>query len=284
MEYMYVILTNSLFKAVNNWFGHLADGLLDACFGEKQIESVTNILSLTGKFATGVFDLLGVFLSATKPIGTALVVTYFLMFMFDAAAKEQITVDSLVKVLIQLVLVVALISNLEEIISALLSIGEGVYANVQGIGTLGIERPAPFNTGHQMVEAWLNKEEDLGATIFIQSCLIWIIHQIAIIAIDFAAISRVLELGWRIAFAPIGVANCFEGGASSPAIKYLKGIFAVALSGAAIYVVTIVGFRLSYELLSADDVSGSLFLCMASMLATAGAAIGISGKIKEVVG
>ena len=84
--------------------------------------------------------------------------------------------------------------------------------------------PLDHSTGKEIVDGWL--ENDSGASILIQSVLIWLIHQIAIIAIDFAAISRLLELGWRIALAPIGVANCFEGGASSPAIKYLKGILA----------------------------------------------------------
>ena len=278
---MNVVLSFSLFDKVNNWFAHWADPFLEACYGDDQMESINKVLTMSGTFANSMWSVVNGLIAIVKPFGIALIVTYFLMFMFDAAAKEQITVDSLVKVLIQLVLVVTLISHLEEIISAVLSVAEGIFQSVSGQDP---EAPALTMTGAEMVEQWYAEGEDMGVTIFIQSVLVWLIHQIAVIAVDFAAISRMLELGWRVAFAPIGVANCFEGGAASPAIKYLKGIFATGLAGAAIYVVCIVGFNLSYGFLSDGDFGfGTLLMAQAAMLATAGAAIGISAKIKEVV-
>ena len=276
----------SLFDKLNNFLGHIADPILDNCFGTQQLESINKVINLNASFTSSLWGIVTNALAIVKPFGIALIVTYFLMYMFDAAAKEQITVDSLIKVLIQLVLVVALISNLESIINAVVGIGNSIASAVSGGFGHSDSDPLDHSTGKEIVDGWL--ENDSGASILIQSVLIWLIHQIAIIAIDFAAISRLLELGWRIALAPIGVANCFEGGASSPAIKYLKGILAVALSGAAIYIVAEAGFALSAGFLPARDVDGeeikgALFLAQAAMLATAGAAIGISAKLKEVV-
>lgn len=275
----------SFFDGVNNFFGNLAVPLLENSFGAKQMDSVKQILDLSGGFTSILWSVVSAALNVTKPLGIALIVTYFLMFMFDAAAKEQITVDSLVKVLIQLVMVVTLLSNFDTVINAVLSMGNSVYTSLIGITA---NQGDIVLSGRDIVDNWLATGEDTGATILIQSVLIWLIHQIAIIAVDFAAISRLLELGWRIALAPFGVANCFEGGASSPAIKYLKGIFGLALSGAAIYITTAVGFALSVGLLigtdpGGEELKGALFLAQAALLATAGAAIGVSAKIKEVM-
>lgn len=271
-------------RAVNEFFCNMAKGILNGVYGDKQMESLERVLSLSGSGSDAIsFSVLWAIVNkaveAIKPFGIALIITYFLMHMYDAAAKEQITVDSLIKVLIQLVIVSALISNLTEVINAILSFGDSIY-NAVAFGVDGTD-PAKVDVG-KMVDDWLAEGEDTGATILIQSVLVWLIHQIAIVAIDFAAISRMIELGWRIAFTPVGVANCFEGGASSPAIKYLKGIAAVALSGAAIWITAAAGFAVSASMLS--DQHGSLLLSQAALLATAGACIGIGNKIKEVVG
>ncbi len=264
---------------LNNSIAHWADNMLDAVYGQDMLSSITDLLSLQ-KF--GAFDLQTLWrlvdtaFTAMSTFGIAMVATYFLMYMFDAAAKEQITVDSLIKTLIQLTIVTAVIGNLKQIVNALLALGDNIYTAVH----VNVSSPGQFMTGKEIVDRWL-ATGTAGFTIFLESFFLWLVSRITIIAVNFAAISRFLELGWRIAFAPIGVANCFEGGASSPAIKYLKGILAIATSGAAIFVVALVGFSLSASLLT-DPLQGSLIAAMAAMLATAGAAIGISGKIKEV--
>ena len=271
-------------RAVNEFFCTIAKGILNQVYGDGQMESLERVLSLSGSGSNAIsfsvlWSIVNKAVEAIKPFGIALIITYFLMYMYEAAAKEQITVDSLIKVLIQLVIVSALVSNLAEVINAILSFGDSIY-NAIAFGVDGTD-PTKVDVG-KMVDDWLAQGEDTGATILIQSVLVWIVHQIAVIAIDFAAISRMIELGWRIAFAPVGIANCFEGGASSPAIKYLKGIAAVALSGAAIWITAAAGFAVSASMLS--DQHGSLLLSQAALLATAGACIGIGNKIKEVVG
>ena len=95
-----------------------------------------------------------------------------------------------------------------------------------------------------------------------------------------------IELAWRIIFAPIGIANNFEGGANSAGIRYLKSIAGLALAGAAVFVVCAAGFAISATMLSSENAANgdntTLLGAMAALLATAGAAIGISGKIKDV--
>lgn len=256
---------------------------LEHAVGQDQLESVLKVTGLTSA-TTGVdfslfWQIINKGLSFVTPFGYALVTTFFLMYMFDAASKDQLTVDSVIKVLIQLILVATVMGNLPLIINSLLSIGETLLSNVSGLtdSTNSISI-----TGKDVVEQWRKTGEDTSLTIFFQSMFIWLIHQIAIIAIDFAGIARLLEIGWRIIFAPIGVANCFEGGANSAGVKYLKGILGASLAGVAIYIVAAAGFAVSASFLSANT-KGAFWLGGAAFLGTAGAAIGISNKIREVI-
>lgn len=219
-------------------------------------------------------------MTAVKPFGFALVVTYFLIFLFDAAAKEQITVDSLIKVMIQLVLVITLINNLGTIIMAFFSITESLLTKI----TISPTGKNISVTGSEVVDSMLNGG-DRHLMVFTQALGLWVVHWIAVAACEFAAITRAIEIGWKVVLAPIGVANCFEGGASSPGIRYLKGLFATILSGVALYVVLAIGFSLVTGFISGGDKDYNSFVLGAvAMLSTAGAAIGVSGKVKEVVG
>ena len=214
--------------------------------------------------------------SIVEPLGYALVTTYFLMYLFDAAAHDNVTVDSLIKVLIQLVLVVALVKNLDAIINTFLTISDSIINKFSTKDSEGIQM-----SGMDIVNEWYNRNEDHSFTIFIQCFVIWVVNQIAVIAIDFAAITRALEIGWRSVLAPIGIANCFDGGASSKGIQYLKTLGACVLSGAGMYLVAALGFSLVSGFLAEPD-EAALFLGAAAMLGTAGAAIGLGNKIRDI--
>lgn len=257
--------------------------LIDNSLGGDQMESVLKVVGFT-QGITGInfslfWDVINKGLSFVTPFGYALITTYFLMYLFDAASKDQVTVDSVIKVLIQLVMVVAVMGNLALIINAFLSIAESLLASVSGFS----DPTASISvSGTTIVNQWRSTGEDTALTILIQSLGIWLIHQIAIIAIDFAGIARLLEVGWRIVFAPVGVANCFEGGANSAGVKYLKSLLGACLSGVAIYIVAAAGFAITASFLTSPT-GGAMWLADAAFLGTAGAAIGISNKIREVI-
>lgn len=257
--------------------------LIDNSLGGDQLESVLKVVGFT-QGITGInfslfWDVINKGLSFVTPFGYALITTYFLMYLFDAASKDQVTVDSVIKVLIQLVMVVAVMGNLALIINAFLSIAESLLASVSGFS----DPTASISvSGTTIVNQWRSTGEDTALTILIQSLGIWLIHQIAIIAIDFAGIARLLEVGWRIVFAPVGVANCFEGGANSAGVKYLKSLLGACLSGVAIYIVAAAGFAITASFLTSPT-GAAMWLADAAFLGTAGAAIGISNKIREVI-
>lgn len=140
------------------------------------------------------------------------------------------------------------------------------------------------STGATIRDEWReNAGDSAGFGALIESAIAWIFHQIAIIGIDFAAFSRGIELGWRIAFAPVFASNTFEGGLNSPGIRYLKTLLGVAISGAAIWAVAKIGFSLAGDII-ASNASANMWASIACMLATAGAAIGIGNKVSSLFG
>lgn len=268
-----------------------AANIIDKAIGQEQLTTIANVISISsstgGRDYSAFWSVINTALTYIRPFGLALVTTYFLMFLFDAVAKDQITVDGLIKVFIQLIIVVALIGNFDTIINAILSASETIFSGVKG-GLLGTDSSSNSTlTGEDIVNAWAETGGDMPATILFQSILLWLIHQIAVIAIYFAIFSRLMELGWRIAFGPIGVANNFDGGANSAGIRYLKSVAGVALAGVAILIVTACGFAVSAAMLSevtADSCSQTTLLgAQGALLATAGAAIGVGNKIRDVV-
>lgn len=119
--------------------------------------------------------------------------------------------------------------------------------------------------------------------------VLWLATFIAKVAAYFAMAQRILDVGWRIAFAPIGCANMFDGaGSNVPGIRYLKGVFASLISGALLIVILKIGCFFSNSLLAScvtDSYSSTaMIMCIAVRLAMVGAAIGVGNKVKEVLG
>lgn len=123
--------------------------------------------------------------------------------------------------------------------------------------------------------------------------LISIVHQIVIIGIDVAAFSRIIDIGWRAACMPIGIANSFEGGVNSSGAKFFKGFVASVISGVVMVIICAIGFSLSAALLSSQAASlatkfvhkGAMTLIaevIAVEFATMGAAIAAPTKTKEL--
>ncbi len=267
-----------------------AGGMLDEAIGASSLDQVMEALRLSGSYDYSVFwNGVNQALGIVEPFGYALITTYFLMHLFDAAAKDQVTVDSVIKVMIQLVLAVALVSNLDAIVNAFLSISESVLEGVNTAVTAAYTNAlsqvggTPM-TGYEIVDIWYASGTDMSGTIWIQCLLLWLAHKISIIAVCFAVFSRLIEIGWRTVLAPIGIANCFEGGANSKGIQYLKTLFVTCLSGTAIYLVVALGFGLCqvYVRSFSGPDFGNFWMAMGAMLATAGASIGVSNKIRDL--
>lgn len=290
-----------IFTPIENFFRSKCVGMLDDIYGIQTLNNVTNLLSLkdNGFDMSTYWDIINKTVNAaTKPFGIALLTTFFLMYVFDAAAKDQITVDTVIKMMIQLIVAIAILSNFDAVINSILSIGESIFGllrknivlspqgRVSGVSssiaaTVSSSEKINASTGEEIMTALENNGNTTGSLYF-QIVFCWLIYHIGMIAMFFAAVARLIELGWRIAFAPIGLANCFEGGTNSPAIRYLKSLFAVAISGAVLFLIFQIGTMVS-QILFVQISGAGMWAGVAALLATAGAAIGASNKVKEII-
>lgn len=110
---------------------------------------------------------------------------------------------------------------------------------------------------------------------------------IAKFAAYFVIAQRLLEIGWRVVVAPISCANMFDGqGGSTPGVRSLKAFFAACLSGVVLIIILVIGTRFGNSIITeaaASYNSSLIIIAIAFRLATIGAAMGVSGKIREIV-
>jgi len=217
--------------------------------------------------------------NVVKPYGYAAITTFFLIYLLNAASADQVTVDSLIKVTIQLIIVIAVIKNLETVVNTMLSLSDTFISKMGTINSTGNTEIS----GQKIVDAWKDSgESDLS--MMLQSFVIWLLSKLAHLGIIFAALSRVLQIGIQIIVSPLAVANCFDGGANSKGFQNLKALGGLMLSGFAVYLVAVVGNSFATSLIVGSNNAnvGGLWSCVAMQFATAGVAIGISREMKTL--
>ena len=272
------------------WDTFGVDHWIEVSIGDDNLSSILDICFLgskSGNIYTDYWSAINTALEAVKPLGYAIITTFFLLYMFDLASKDQITFDGIVKLSIQLIAVVAIAGNLNTILNALLSISDSLLSSISGLQGFGkggkLTSSSSTDYAQHVIDQW-KETGDNAISAWFKAIMLWLVHQIAVIGCYFAVFSRALDVGWRIVFAPIGIANSFEGGANSAGVRYLKGLFTSILSGVIIYVVVALGFKVTGGMLVAgQDYAANTFAAQACLLATAGAAIGVSIKSKELI-
>ena len=202
--------------------------------------------------------------------------------MLEMATKDQMTVDGIIKIMIQLIIIVALTGNLEAIVNSLLSFGETLVNKIY----VALSLESSPMTGSEIVVRIAASDEttsfnDLMLSLFFP----WVVHQIAVIAISVASFSRAIDIGWRIVYAPIALADSFEGGTNSKGIKYLKTLFSSILSGAVMLTIIEIANAVSVGIIGISASEHPIIAGLASsaaLLAGAGASIGAIQKTKEI--
>lgn len=212
------------------------------------------------------------------PIGVALVTTYFIMTLIDMASRDNTTLEHYIKEFIKLIVAVTIVTKSWSIILYLLKVSEFV---LNDIGKIISSFPLKVT-----VDEILNHHTGGYVALWFTSLLPWLVKKISVLALYVCVFLRALDVSWRAALFPIGAANLFEGGISSPGVRYIKAFFGALLAGAMMMVILAVSPSL---LMSAYNIAGGASNAPTGMLAIAGAelaivgaAFGASGKVKEV--
>lgn len=186
-------------------------------------------------------QLWGVFWAAYDSIasvGMALAVLWMMIDLMERVSAGQYNYETLIKIVIKFLACAFIIEQGRDICTSFITFGNDIYDAFKteivsngDTSPMDAEAARLFNeikTGHIITCVGI-----IGSTA---------IPAIAMLACFFVAlttlIGRFLELGIRIAFAPIGIADIFAHGVSgSPGVRYLKGLAGCASQGAAMFLI-----------------------------------------------
>lgn len=268
--------------------------------GTNQLESIEALLHLVNGSSEDInlktyYLLINAVFIAIRPLGYALITSYFLITIFQSASKDTLTVEGFTKHIISLIVTITIAGNAQLILNALLSIGESALKVIIKAtkGVYGTPVGGGDDLGMQIAKSIaMDTETGIPNCIGALLCglLVWLLHQIVVIGVDIAAFSRLIDIGWRMAMTPVGIADCFDGGVNSPGVKYFKSLAAAILAGAVMYIIAAIGFSVAAGILM-TDVAGwgngnmltKVLQAEAVQLATVGACISAPNKSKELI-
>ena len=193
---------------------------------------------------------------ALMPIGLVLLIVYFTMSVLgDVTMKDAETGEYFILQIFKLIIAVCIMYMGKDIINALLDSAQGIFAAINTYSS---------STNVTLVGDCIYKEladmSDLNIwtplLIALKNLIFWICSFILSVCINVAAASKMLELGVRIIFAPIGMSDIYIHGTNGKGFRYLKGLLAVALESS-VMLMTMLLYRsiLSDTLLFGGSVS-----------------------------
>lgn len=216
------------------------------------------------------------FVTMFSGVAGALLVLYFFIDIIGQASRDILSIDRLVVALIKLVAALAVLVSLQSIIYYIIDFGQnmviwmsaddggkGVFSSFSSLTKSDTKvKNHGFYFFAQNQKTWPNHEEFLNLndpprfengkglkyysgvfaffnsfSLVIKLAIPMIISLAARLAGYFLATSNMVMLIVRCVFSPLAVVQLFEDGSRSAGIRYLKGIFADALSFSVIIII-----------------------------------------------
>ncbi len=289
-------IINMIIEGFNSILEAPVETMLKNAIGQEQLDSIIKFLHLASTSAAGepdyasFYSIINGIFDIMKPLGFALIATYFVVHMIDSLSKDAVTLEGFIKSLISLVLIISVAANSAEIMNAVFTLGETMLDMAKAAGNVGVKNPSINDIIKQTANSLV---QTYGVGSLLIAGAIYLVHQFVVIGIDVAAFSRLIDIGWRAACMPVGLANSFEGGVNSSGVRYFKAFVSAIVAGAVMYIVCLIGFTLCASILQTSQnalvgnytMKGSMTLICESIaieFATMGAAMSAPQKTKEL--
>lgn len=189
-------------------------------------------------------------------VGAGLALLWCMLELIEKSSQGHITGEFILQLGIKFTIAAVVISEGGEIAKEVINLANGVTKDI--LDNAFTTSPDEYTA---LDEMFVNVYEDIkDANIFgcigamfplILSALMMKICTIIIFAL---LAGRILEVGVRYMFFPIGASDVFTHGMGSPGFRYVKKLFAASLQGIAMYAVVFIGQML---MSSASSVVGS---------------------------
>lgn len=223
---------------------------LSVLFDTSLIENVKDFI------ATVMNGLISVFTNANATqyftmftaIAGSLMIIFFFIDITDSAAKDMITMERLILSFIKLLIGFSIMIFLPDLLNGLFTIVNEIYNMLCDLNNSQIDFGITFFGKNSFPDAtWVEENVEFRGMngnfgkilktnfyALIISLVISIVGFAARCACYFIAVSNAITLITRAIFSPIAVAQCFEDGQKSNAIRYIKKFAADGLTFAII--------------------------------------------------
>lgn len=195
---------------------------------------------LTIDLTAGYMDTFQALYNSMSSIGLGLAVVWVMLDLIEKAQIDQISPETIIRWCIKMIMAILVVDNADDIAKALIAIGNEMV-NPSNMGT-----PEDMSNGLAVtideIFEMLKSAGFIKTTTTLLELLIPALGMIVCLLLMLVMMfGRIIEIGIRFAFMPIGVSDAFTHGISSPGMRYIKKFFAVCLQGAVLYAIIIVG-------------------------------------------
>lgn len=229
--------------------------VLGQMYGDHTTEEVSKFLSTIMDGLVTIFqeDKVSAMIDVMIGASIALLICYFFMDLSSKASMDMITTDKVIVTCIKLIIGVALLMYLPSIMVYLFKFADATYETVKNanfnlnFGSGGKlakgfyfgknSWPEYKDVQSEFEELFKGFKGTIKALPYVMKLLIpYVLLFVAKLGAFFIAVSNALELVMYTVFSPIAVANCFDGGTKSEALRYLKKFLAKGITFAVIIV------------------------------------------------
>jgi len=224
------------------------DTMIDTIFGGKLFDGIVGIL--THNTDAIWLTLATLYKSTMIPIGSALLVLYFLIELMEQTTHDNFNIEHFFRMFIKLLLGSLLINNGLVILQDLQAFGNSICNSMIdskiSLGGLSPEALAVFHAQADSL-AWYK-----APLLWVQLAIPFLMDFVIQILVQVICYSRLIEIVVRAMFAPLALPDVFAEGTRGGGFKYLKKYFATCLQGAIILGICIAMATLSASYLPID--------------------------------
>lgn len=268
-----------LVKFIQNWIIDIFGGsVIDDVRGLTYIEfnSSTNTFNVGGIAISTLGTIISSIYKVFKNLGYMLLIAYLLIGLMEDISFNQLYAEKMVKKIMFFCIGLAVIAKSMDLVYFIANIGSGL---VNKISTVAIQNMPSYDTLCQEVydkcttaDSATGIKNKLFAVVadftneigyILQLFIPWLVSKIAYIIVQFTCWSRFLEVLIIAIISPVSFADISKGnGDHSNAMRAVKNVIALSLSGAMILLICIICNQIQGSLITTADFGTSIWNCV----------------------
>lgn len=222
----------------------MGDFIFDMCekvFGSGLITSVGDMIDSVFSALSNLLVTYDGVINVMFGVAASLMVIYFFQSLIDQASRDMFSLEKLIVAFIKMLVAFSVMVYLPDILQLILRLG-GAFTAVIEEAASATDDASVAETLRDNYRNYFSSFTHIIAGIgYVLTLIIpWIICLVCELMAKFIIISNGVMFGARMIFSPVAISQLFEDGSRSSGMKYLKGLFADAISFSVILLIMLV--------------------------------------------